>query len=87
MKAIGYPDHSLAGTVSAMSLLIVVAGFVPALGAAMGLYSVIRQETLLPVAMSEMRLLAVFAAAVAMALISALLSVGSLRRAAPADVF
>jgi hypothetical protein len=37
--------------------------------------------------MSEMRLLAVLAAAVGMALISALLSVGSLRRAAPADVF
>jgi hypothetical protein len=37
--------------------------------------------------MSEMRLLAVFAAAVAMALISALLAVGILRRAAPADVF
>ena len=70
-----------------VSLLIVVAGFIPALGAALGLYSVIRQETLLPVTMSEMRLLAVFAAAVAMALISALLSVGILRRAAPADVF
>ncbi|MBV9562548.1 MAG: FtsX-like permease family protein, partial [Bradyrhizobium sp.] len=87
MKAIGYPDRSLAGTVSAMSLLIVVAGFIPALGAALGLYSVIRQKTLLPVTMSETRLLAVFIAALAMALISALLSVGSLRRAAPADVF
>ncbi len=75
LKAIGYPDRSLAGTVSAMSLLIVIAGFIPALGAALGLYSVIRQETLLPVTMSEMRLLAVFAAALAMALISALLSV------------
>src|SRR5438045_9649658 len=87
LKAIGYPGHSLAGTVSVMSLLIVIAGFIPALGAALGLYSVIRQETLLPVIMSEMRLLAVFAAALAMALVSALLSVGSLRRAAPADVF
>jgi hypothetical protein len=57
------------------------------LGAASGLYAVIRQQTLLPVEMSEMRLLAVLAAAVGMALISALLSVGSLRRAAPADVF
>jgi len=42
---------------------------------------------LLPVTMSEMRLLAVLVVAVAMALISALLSVGILRRAAPADVF
>jgi len=87
LKAIGYPDRSLVATVSAMSLLVVVVGFVPALGAALGLYSVIRQQTLLPVAMSELRLLAVFGAALIMALISALLSVGVLRRADPAEVF
>ena len=87
LKAIGYPDRSLVGTVSAMSLLIVIAGFVPALAAALGLYSVIRDETLLPVTMSETRLFAVFVAALAMAVISALLSVGNLRRADPADVF
>ena len=87
LKAIGYPDRSLIATVTAMSLLIVVAGFVPALAAALGLYSIIRDETLLPVTMSEMRLVAVFVAALAMASISALLSVGSLRRADPADVF
>jgi putative ABC transport system permease protein len=87
LKAIGYRDRSLVATVSAMSLLIVITGFVPALAAALGLYSLIRQKTLLPVTMSEMRLLAVFAAAVGMAVISALLSVGVLRRADPADVF
>jgi putative ABC transport system permease protein len=87
LKAIGYRDRALAATVSAMSLLIVIAGFIPALGAALGLYSVIRQKTLLPVMMSEMRLLAVFVAALGMALISALLSVWVLRRADPADVF
>ena len=47
----------------------------------------IRQETLLPVEMSEARLAVVFAAALVMASISALLSVGILRRADPADVF
>jgi putative ABC transport system permease protein len=87
LKAIGYPDRSLFGTVGAMSLLIVVAGFIPALFAALGLYSVIRQETLLPVEMSNMRLTVVFVAALLMAMISALLSVGTLRRADPADVF
>jgi len=87
LKAIGYPDRSLVATVSAMSLLIVIAGFVPALAAALGLYSLIRQKTLLPVTMSEMRLLAVFAAALGMAVVSALLSVGVLRRVDPADVF
>ena len=87
LKAIGYPDRALVATVSTMSLLIVIIGFIPALAAALGLYSLIRQQTLLPVTMSEMRLLAVFAAALGMALISALLSIGSLRRADPADVF
>jgi putative ABC transport system permease protein len=87
LKAIGYRDRALAATVSAMSLLIVIAGFFPALAAAWGLYSLIRQKTLLPVMMSEMRLLAVFAAALGMAMISALLSVWVLRRADPADVF
>ena len=87
LKAIGYRDRALATTVSAMSLLIVIAGFIPALAAALGLYSLIRRKTLLPVMMSEMRLLAVFAAALGMAVISALLSVWVLRRADPADVF
>ena len=87
LKAIGYRDRSLTATVGAMSLLIVIAGFVPAVAAALGLYSLIRQKTLLPVMMSEMRLLAVFAAALAMAAISALLSVWVLRHADPADVF
>jgi putative ABC transport system permease protein len=87
LKAIGYPDRSLAGTVGAMSLMIVVAGFVPALAAALGLYSIIRDQTLLPVTMSETRLFIVLGAALVMALASALLSVGGLRRADPADVF
>jgi putative ABC transport system permease protein len=87
LKAIGYRDRSLAATVNAMSLLIVIVGFIPALAAALGLYSLIRQETVLPVMMSEMRLLAVFAAALGMAVISALLSVRVLRHADPADLF
>jgi len=87
LKAIGYPDRSLVTTVGAMSLLIVIAGFIPALAAALGLYAIIRDQTLLPVTMSETRLFAVFGAALGMALVSALLSVGGLRRADPADVF
>ncbi|MBV9631806.1 MAG: FtsX-like permease family protein [Xanthobacteraceae bacterium] len=87
LKAIGYRDRALAATVSTMSLLIVIAGFIPAVAAALGLYSLIRQQTLLPVMMSDMRLLAVFAAALGMAVVSALLSVRVLRRADPADVF
>ena len=87
LKAIGYADRSLGGTVLAMALLIVVAGFVPALAAAFGVYVVIRDETLLPVTMSATRVGAVFAAALLMAAFSALLSAGALRRADPADIF
>jgi putative ABC transport system permease protein len=87
LKAIGYADRSLAGTVVAMALLIVFAGFLPALAAAFGVYAVIRDETLLPVTMTAGRIGAVFAATLLMAVFSALLSTGSLRRADPADIF
>jgi putative ABC transport system permease protein len=87
LKAIGYADRALAGTVAAMSLMIVVAGFVPALVAATWLYRIIRQETLLPVTMSADHIVEVLVATLVMAAVSALLAVGGLRRADPADVF
>ena len=59
----------------------------PSAAAALGLYSVIREETLLPVAMTAIRLAAVFAAILVMASFSALLSLAGLRRADPADMF
>jgi len=87
LKAMGYANRFLDGTVITMSLLIVIVAFVPATAAALGLYSVIRDETLLPVAMTASRLAAVFVVTLVMASISALLSLCSLRRADPADVF
>jgi putative ABC transport system permease protein len=87
LKAIGYGDDALAATVAAMSLLIVVAAFAPALAAAVWVYQVIRQETLLPVTMTPGHAAAVLASALAMAAIAALLALGGLRRADPADVF
>jgi putative ABC transport system permease protein len=87
LKAVGYGDGFLARTVTTMALLIVLAGFVPALAAALSIYAVIREETLLPAEMSETRIAVVFATTLAMAAASALLSMGSLRRADPADLF
>jgi len=87
LKAIGYTDAALAGIVTALSLLIVVVAFVPALGAALAVYALIRSETLLPVSLSAGRFAAVFAIALAMSVASAFLSLGTLRRADPADVF
>ena len=54
---------------------------------ALGIYSVIRDQTLLPVTMTGGRLAAVFLATLVMASISALLSLSSLRRADPAELF
>ena len=87
LKAVGYGDGFLAGTVTTMALLIVLAGFFPALAAASGVYEVIREETLLPAEMSGTRIAVVFAATLAMAAASALLSMSTLRRADPADLF
>ncbi len=87
LKAIGYGDGALAATVAAMSLLIVVAGFAPALAASAWVYQVIRERTLLPVTMTPGHVATVLAAALAMAAASALLALGGLRRADPADVF
>jgi putative ABC transport system permease protein len=87
LKAVGYGDRFLGGTVIIMALLIVLAGFFPALAAAMGVYAVIREETLLPVEMSAARVAEVFLATLGMAAASAWLSMGSLRRADPADLF
>jgi DevC protein len=87
LKAIGYTDGALAGTVAAMSLIIAAAGFAPALAAALWLYREIRQKTLLPVTMSAGHVAVVLAGALLMATVSALLAAGGLRRADPADVF
>jgi putative ABC transport system permease protein len=87
LKAVGYDDRFLSGTVIAMALLIVIAAFFPALAASLGVYAVVRDETLLPVEMSGARIAIVLVATLAMAAASALLSMRSLRRAEPADLF
>ena len=87
LKAIGYADRALAATVATMAVVIAAAGFGPALAAAIWVYRLIREQTLLPVAMTVGHAAVVLAAAVVMAAASALLALGGLRRADPADVF
>jgi putative ABC transport system permease protein len=87
LKAIGYGDRSLYATVAAMAAMIMALGFVPAYLAALWLYAVIRHATMLPTAMTGMRVAEVIVASFAIAMISATLSLFGLRRADPADVF
>ncbi len=87
LKAIGHTNRFLDGIVLIEAGLFLVAAFVPALGAALALYSLIRSKTLLPVTMSGTELTAVFLLAFFMSAISAFLSLGRLRRADPAEIF
>jgi putative ABC transport system permease protein len=87
LKAIGYGDASLAAVVLIESGIIVIAAFIPAVFAAMGLYALIRQQTLLPLSLSPENTALVLSGVLIMAAGSAFLSVGNLRRADPAEIF
>jgi len=87
LKAIGYGDASLAAVVGIESAIIVFAAFVPAALAALLVYALIRSETLLPVALSGSSIAGVLAATLIMAAGSAFLSLSTLRRADPAEIF
>jgi putative ABC transport system permease protein len=87
LKAIGHTNRLLDGIVLVEALLVMIAAFIPALAASLWIYSVIRSQTLLPVAMSVTQLGGVFAVGLFMSVISAMLSLVRLRRADPADIF
>jgi len=87
LKAIGYSNRYLDAIVLIESLLIMAVAFVPAFGAALAVYALVRAQTLLPLSLTAPQLLVVLAITLAMAVISGLLSLGGLRRADPAAVF
>jgi putative ABC transport system permease protein len=87
LKAIGYGDFSLSAVVLIEGFIIVITAFIPAAFAAMAVYSVIREQTLLPVDFSARNVGVVLAAVLIMSAISAFLSMSNLRRADPAEIF
>ncbi len=87
LKAIGYTDAALRAIVLTEAVLMVFVAFVLAFAAALGVYAIVRQQTLLPLRMTGAELGIVAAAALIMAAGSALLSVSALRRADPAEIF
>lgn len=87
LKAIGYSNRFLDAIVLSESFLIMLVAFVPALAAALVVYAQVRRETLLPLALTPVQLGTVFAITLAMAGVSAMLSLSGLRRADPAEVF
>jgi len=87
LKAIGYGNRYLEAIVLIESFLITAVAFGPALGAALGVYALVRSETLLPLALTAPQLGTVFAITLVMAAASAFLSLSVLRRADPAEIF
>jgi len=87
LKAVGYTNRFLDRIVLFEALLVMLIAFFPALAAALGVYAVIRSQTLLPANLTAIQLGAVFGITLSMSVISAFLSVGRLRRADPAEIF
>ena len=87
LKAIGYRNRVLDAIVLVEALLLTAVAFVPALGAALLIYAVVREQTLLPLSLNPGEFGAVFEITLLMAATSAVLSLGGLRRADPAEVF
>ena len=87
LKAIGHTDHYLGRIVITLAMIMSAVGYVPAVAFAMVIYAVIRHATVLPVAMTELRLVSVLAIALLMSAVSAYFAMRVLRRADPMDLF
>ncbi len=87
LKAIGYGDGYVNGLVLRQALLLGVAGYVPGLLAAEGLYALTRHFAHLPIDMPWPRRALVLGLVVVMCAASGLLALRKVRAADPADLF
>jgi putative ABC transport system permease protein len=87
LKAMGYSDRYLGGIVVSLAMLMAGIAFIPAIGAAIGVYKLVHDATKLPIMMTQFRLLTVLGITVLMAAGSALYAVRRVRRADPVDLF
>jgi putative ABC transport system permease protein len=87
LKAIGYTDRYLSGIVVTLAMIMSGIGYIPAVVSSLVIYAIIRNVTVLPVAMTESRLISVLAITLVMSVASALFALRVLRRADPMDLF
>jgi putative ABC transport system permease protein len=83
----GYPDRVVSGLVVKQALILSHAGYFPALVAAAILDRLVTLATTLPVELTWPDALTVYVASILICTVSALLSVGKVRRADPAELF
>ncbi len=86
-KAMGYRNSYLLGIVFEEAIILAVCGFIPGLGLSLGLYSLARQATALPMYVTLLRATGVFIATLVMCTLSGAIATRKLRSADPADVF
>ena len=87
LMAMGYKLTSLLGVVAREGFLLAVLGYLPAYGAGLVLYGVIKGATKLPVQMDPGRALVVFTMILVMCMGSAALAMRRLGDADPAEIF
>ncbi|MEG4960023.1 MULTISPECIES: ABC transporter permease DevC [unclassified Microcoleus] len=86
-KAMGYRNVYLLGIVFEEALILSVLGFLPGVGVSVGLYSLTRQATNLPLYMTLLRAFIVLLLNVIMCTISGGIATRKLQAADPADMF
>ena len=87
LKALGYGDGYVYGTVLQQALIFSLLGFIPAFFLALGLYFLLRNQAMVPVTMEPMRVAGVFFLTALMSVSGTFLAIRKLRAADPADLF
>jgi putative ABC transport system permease protein len=87
LKAMGYTDWYLLVVVFQEAIILSIVGFMPSMAAAIGLYTMTRNATSLPLLMTTARAITVLTLTVIMCLVSGGIAVRKLGAADPADLF
>jgi putative ABC transport system permease protein len=87
LKAMGYTDFYLLTVVFQEAIILSIVGFFPGMFAAVGLYTMTRNATSLPLLMTVARATTVMILTMIMCTISGAIAVRKLRSADPADMF
>jgi putative ABC transport system permease protein len=87
LKAMGYRSYFLISVVLQEALILSVLGFLPGFFLSIGLYSLTKNATSLPIGMTVDRGITVFILTVIMCVVSGLIAMRKVQAADPADIF
>ena len=86
-KAMGYGNGYLLGIVFEEAFLLAMLGFFPGVAGAIGLYTLARNGTGLPILMTTSRAITVLIMTMIMCMVSGTIATRKLQSADPADIF